>query len=293
MGYPYVTFFPIVVLTTFVGGVRAGIWTAAVSGVASWYFFIAPEYSFAMIWPSTWLALGFYLLVVVVEIMLIHMMEVSLDRLQQERRESARLAEQRRVLFQELQHRVANNLAIVSSVLALQGRRAGKGSPTAIALDDARDRLATMARIHRRLYDPTSAVSDLPRYLEEFSRDLVSASGRDISTRVEAGRFDLDVSRLTTLSLLVSELVTNALKHAFDAGRRGGEIVISLCADEQSRLTLKVSDNGRGLPDDFAGAPPTGLGTQIVASLARQLGGEIVWTSEGGATAHVTFPLAP
>lgn len=293
MGYPYVTFFPVVVLTTFLGGVRAGIWTAAASGLASWYFFIEPQYSLVLSWPSTWLALGFFLLVVTVEITLIHMMEVSLDRLQEERRESARLAEQRRVLFQELQHRVANNLAIVSSVLALQGRRAGAGSTTALALEDARERLATMARIHRRLYDPTSASCNLPLYLEEFSRDLVSASRREISTRVVAERFDLDVSRLTTLSLLVAELVTNALKHAFEAGRRGGEIVISLCADEEARLTLSVSDNGKGLPDGFAEAPPSGLGTQIVASLARQLGGEICWRSDGGATALVTFPLNP
>lgn len=278
-------------LTTFIGGVGPGVFTAVLSGLASWWFFIEPTHSFALIWPSTWLALGFFMLVVGVEIMLIHMMEASLDRLQAERRESARLAEQRRVLFQELQHRVANNLAIVSSVLALQARRAGSGSVTATALEDARERLATMARIHRRLYDPTSAIRDLPLYLEEFSRDLVAASGRDVSTRVEAGRVDLDVSRLTTLSLLVSELVTNALKHAFEAGRRGGEIVISLREADPDNLTLKVSDNGRGLPQDFADAPRPGLGMQIVASLARQLGGEIAWSSEGGATALVTFPL--
>lgn len=293
VGYPYVTFFPVVVLTTFIGGIGAGIFTAAISGIASWWFFIEPEYSFAVLWPSTWLALGFYLLVVGVEIMLIHMMEISLDRLQAERRESARLADQHKVLFQELQHRVANNLAIVSSVLALQARRAGAGTPTATALDDARERLATMARIHRRLYDPTSAARDLPLYLEEFSRDLIGASGRDIATRVQAERFDLDVSRLTTLSLLVSELVTNALKHAFEAGRKGGEIVISLCAEGDERIALRVSDNGRGLPEGFLDSAPTGLGTQIVASLARQLGGEIRWTSEGGATALVTFPLDP
>lgn len=273
-GFPYLTFFPAVIVTTFIAGLWPGILCAVLCGLASLYFFIPPFNSFAMDGASA-IAIGFYVFIVTVDIALIHFMHRAADRLEAKKRVTEELYDQQRTMFQELQHRVANNMTFVSALLQLQKRKiTADPASAANAIDEAQSRIETMSRIHRRLYDPASVDLPVADYFQEICSDLLQATGaRNIVCLVDMPAVKLDIARLTTLSLLVTELVTNSLKHAFVDG--GGTITLKLERLDPARLALTVSDNGRGIPADIDMAASKGLGTRIIQSLAAQLGGEV------------------
>lgn len=292
-GFPYLTFFPAVIITTFLAGLRPGLACAGLSGLASWFYFIPPFNSFHLD-GRTALALIFYVFIVSVDIWLIHFMHRAADRLRAEQEVTGRLYDQQRTMFQELQHRVANNMAFVGSLLHLQKRKVQADPATATdALDEAQRRLEIMSRIHRRLYDPASVDLPIGPYFQEICADLLQATGaRNIVCLVDMPSVKLDIARLMTLSLLVTELVTNSLKHAFAEGA-GGTITLSLEQLDPERLALTVRDDGKGLPADFDADQTKGLGTRIVQGLASQLGGavEALRGLDEGAATRVTFPV--
>lgn len=281
-GFPYITFFPAVILTAFLGGLRPGLLCATLSGLAAWYFFIEPQNSFTLHGPAA-IALGFYVFIVGIDLALIHSMQKSMDRLGAEREVSAGLYAQQRTMFQELQHRVANNMTFVASLLHLQKRKVVADPATAtLALDEASHRIEVMSRIHRRLYDPAALDIPVGQYFQEICHDLLDATGaRNIVVLVDMPTVKLDLVRLMTLSLLTTEVVTNCLKHAF-ADRPSGTIALKLEQLDPDRLGFTIRDDGRGLPDDYDPATSKGLGTRIVQGLAAQLGGELTIKGEKG-----------
>ena len=288
-GYPYVTFFPVVVLTTFFGGAPAGLATAVASGMAAWYFFIPPQNSFALIWPSTYVALGFYALVVGVEILLITSMDLGLSRLRAEQARTAALLAQQQTLFTELQHRVANNMAFVASLLMLQRRKVGRDTQAGEALEEARLRIDTMAQIHRRLYDPAIVSLPVGPYLQDLCSDILKASGsRNVSCRVDAPDATLDIGRLLPLSLIITEVITNSLKHAFAADENGTIHIILTQSSNGFQLT--VQDDGRGFPDGFDTAQTRSLGMRVIQGLTAQIGGSVDFASQQGARTTVAVP---
>lgn len=288
-GFPYLTFFPAVILTTYLCGLRPGITCAVLGGLAAWYQFVPPYKSFALT-GSTAVALGFYAFIVAVDIALIHTMHVSGDRLRVERGVTAALYDQQRTMFQELQHRVANNMQFVAALLTLQRRKvADDPAAAATALDEARVRLETISRIHRRLYDPERISLPIGQYLQELCTDLLDATGaRNVVCLVDVPPVTLDLTRLTTLSLLVVEIVTNALKHAFIPGGRG-TITIRLERLDAGRLALTVADDGRGMPAGFDPGTSRSLGYRISQGLAGQLGGTLAYGGTAGTVVRVEF----
>jgi K+-sensing histidine kinase KdpD len=150
-GFPFLTFFPAVVLSGFLFGRGPGILSAVLCGLLAWYFFIPPAMSFALV-PGAGLALGFYVGVVSVDLLLIDWMQRGTARLRLERERSQMLAERSQLLFSELQHRVSNNLQMVGAVLALQQRSVSDPAARQ-ALADAGGKLQTIGRIQRQLYD--------------------------------------------------------------------------------------------------------------------------------------------
>lgn len=289
-GFPYLTFFPAVIITAFLAGLRPGLVCAILSGLAAWYLFIPPFNSFGLDGASA-ITLGFYIFIVTVDITLIHLMHRAADDLRGEKQVTEALYDQQRTMFQELQHRVANNMAFVSALLHLQKKKvAADPASASSALDEAQSRIETMSRIHRRLYDPASLDLPVAQYFQEICSDLLQATGaKNIVCMVDMPAIRLDIAPLTTLSLLVTELVTNSLKHAF--ADNGGTITLKLERLDQGHLALTVSDNGRGLPAGESLATNKGLGTRIVQSLATQLGGEIKSVSgpEAGVAWRVVF----
>jgi PAS domain S-box-containing protein len=192
--------------------------------------------------------------------------------LQQRRLEQA-LAE-RETLLREVYHRVKNNLQIVQSLLNLRRRGLADG-PAREALDDSVTRVRAMSLVHEKLYQ-TGTLSALS--LRDYTADLVhelgnvadaTARGIRLSTEVDDVHATLELA--VPYGLLLAELVSNSLKHAFAPGQRGH---IAVRMQRQSDgLWLHVQDDGVGLPPGFSLAGSTGMGLQLAGELAAQLGG--------------------
>jgi two-component sensor histidine kinase len=258
------------------------------SGLAAWWFFI-PPIGFSLS-AASGLTLVFFVFVVAVDIAVIELMRRAMTSLGVEQALTAQLYERQRVMFQELQHRVANNMTFVAALLQIKKRTIDSPQASA-ALDEARERLVTMAQIHRRLYDPASLELSVGASLRELCDDLVQAAGVEgVTCSVRVDGVDLDTPRLVTLSLLVAEVVTNSLKHAF-ADRGSGQITIDLGPLDDDRAALVIADDGPGFPD----ANPhldgrISLGFGIMQSLAGQLGGALDFPAGAGARVRLVFP---
>jgi two-component sensor histidine kinase len=275
---PFITFFPAILLVAVFSGAAAATAIAVIGALLALYLFIPPYQLFPATW-WIWTVMTLYAVTSAVLIVSVHYLNRAMDDLELERDRS-------RALFRELQHRVANNMQFAAALLALQRRRTGDG-PAAEVLERTRERFEAMARLHRRLYDPTALEGPLSDYLESLCREMVEVSGaKNIVCLAQIDNdIRLDLQKLLTLSLVVSELVTNSLKHAFN--ETGGTISINLERAER-QLLLTIADNGRGLP--VVTDAPKGLGMQVLESLAQQLGGSLKVVSEKGVTARLTFP---
>ena len=289
VGYPFITFFPAVILSTFLFGLRPGIFAAMLCGWLSWYFFIqAPGAEFLD--AGVLVALIFYTGVVSVDIALIHWMQQANFNLAVERERSRALAENRELLFHELQHRVSNNLQVVAAMLSLQ-RRHIDDQAAARAMDDAASRLSLIGRISRALYDPAQDGQDLHAFLTRLTADVIEASGRsDIHVSVSAPPgLVLESHVAVPLALIVAEAVSNAIEHGLP--HRGGTIEVSL-EDSSGALSLKIADDGDGLPAGFEISQGNSIGLRIASGLASQLSGRFGLhpRPEGGAIARLDLP---
>jgi two-component sensor histidine kinase len=184
---------------------------------------------------------------------------------------SAAAGEDLQLLLDEQGHRIKNDLAIASALVMLQAR--AQSDPTVrAALESAVARVHVLAKGYDHLR--TSArdqATDMPRYLGEVCWKLgESLRGvRPIAVEVEADRIEIRSQTATRLGLIVNELVTNALKHAFP-DERGGTVYVRL-RRSAGELTLEVEDNGIGCPE----APTDGLGSRLVRLLVQQLRGQM------------------
>ncbi|KMS58624.1 sensor histidine kinase [Sphingobium cupriresistens] len=289
VGYPFLTFFPAVILSSFLFGVRPGVFAAVLCGVTSWYVFIPPNGSFAFN-PAVAVAMLFYTGVVAVDIILIHFMQRANFNLAVERERSRALAENRELLFHELQHRVSNNLQVVAAMLSLQ-RRHVDHDVARRALDDASARLSLIGRISRALYDPSGVGQDMRAFLNALTTDIVDASGRtDIQVIVTApDGLRIDPNITVPLALVVAESVSNAIEHGLPD--RGGAIAVTL-ESNNGALALQVADDGQGIATDSPTDKSESLGLRIAHALAAQLGGHFALTAapQGGAVARLDLP---
>jgi len=212
-----------------------------------------------------------------------------------ERRRAERLSaslQEKEVLLKELHHRVKNNLQVIASLLALQSRYVR--DPQALELfKESETRVRLMATIHEALYKSPS-LSELNG--ERFIRDVTTNLLRSYAINPDTIELDIDVSRVTfgidlavPCGLILNELVSNALKHAFPDGRKGAiRVALSHTA---GHYALTVGDNGVGLPPDVDWRHENGtMGWQLVHALTEQLGGEIDVQSDAGTAVTITFP---
>ncbi|MAK98822.1 MAG: histidine kinase [Erythrobacteraceae bacterium] len=276
-GFPYLTFFPAVIITAFFFGVGPGTVCAVLCGMLAWFFFIAPFGSFDLQFGSA-LALGFYLFIVSVDITLIHWMQMANRDLDAERRRSIALKDNTEVLFKELQHRVGNNLQMVGSLISLQKNRMTDEGARA-ALDEASRRLGLVGRIQRQLYDPAGAQVSLAAYIDQICRDVIAASGRSGLGYEFVAHADtvLPPDKAIPTALVVAEALNNAIEHGFGS-REGGQIVVTVAPFEGGTEVI-VADDGIGLPEGFDLARAESLGLKIARTLAQSLGGRFTMSA--------------
>lgn len=196
---------------------------------------------------------------------------------------------EREVLLREIHHRVKNNLQIVSSLLNIQSKLLD--DPTAkSAVQAGRDRVQSMALTHKLLYQNQNLSNlSLKDYISQLTDSLVDTYGANngVALAQEIDEILIDVDTAVNLGLLINELISNAMKHAF-SDFQNAEILIQLKQREQ-HLELVVADNGKGMTE--AQEERSSYGMRLVRSLSQALRGQLSINSDGGTKVKLTMPI--
>jgi len=210
-------------------------------------------------------------------------------------RQVQELLQEKDMLLEEMAHRVANSLQIIASILFLKARTV-RSEETRLQLEDAHQRVLSVAAVQQHLHlsghnEPIEIASYLIKLCDTLAQSMIGGS-RPITLKVEADAGTALSREAVSIGLIVTELVMNALKHAFPGEKSDAAIVVSYkVAGTDWKLT--ISDNGIGKPDVSAGNSKPGLGTSLVRALTRQLEAVVEIASDSRATAvsitHATF----
>jgi two-component sensor histidine kinase len=228
---------------------------------------------------------------------LLAMEDVTERRLAKHERDE--LLRQKDLLLEEMQHRVANSLAIIASILLLKARTV-TSAETRAHLEDAHKRVMSVATVQKHLHPSEAGVSielssNLTHLCGSLSNSMINDEFCSIDTRVSRG--GVTSSAAVSIGLIVTELVINALKHAFPESKPGCTVVVAYEVNGTD-WKLTVSDNGCGARGDSAWPPAkVGLGTSIVTALAASLDARVETESSPAGTnvsvTHSTFKSLP
>lgn len=206
-------------------------------------------------------------------------------------REKDELLRQKDVLLDELRHRVANSLQIIASIIMMKARTV-ESEETRRHLQDAHQRVMSVAAVQDHLHasipgTPVELGPYLSKLCEALSHSMIG-DNRSISLKVHGEGGSASCRDAESLGLIVTELVINSLKHAFNDDTKDGQITVAFDV-AGTDWKLSISDNGTGKPDGVFAQPKTGLGTGIVKALAKQLDAQVVTLSgRQGTTVSVT-----
>lgn len=210
-----------------------------------------------------------------------------------ERKVSASLRE-KEVLLKEVHHRVKNNLQIISSLLSLQSRQT-RDEKALAAIKESQNRVRSIALIHEMLYQSQNlAEINFREYLHALTSNLLRSYGRASAIQIEIDTEDAKLSLNSAIpcGLIINELVSNSLKHAFPQDRKG-RIHVSVKQENNLCFSLLVRDDGVGFPSTVNYLEPETLGLRLVGSLTNQLGGRMIMETgrgnEGGTGFRITF----
>ncbi len=205
--------------------------------------------------------------------------------------EAVRHSREKEVLLQEIHHRVKNNLQIITSLLRMQSR-AVQDPAFSEALRECQNRVASMALIHDKLY----RARDLARVsFGEYVRDLTNniltsyaLPARSVRVRLDIDDLSLSLDYAVPCGLILNELMSNCLKHAFPVGH-SGTVYIGFHAEGEEELCLVVRDDGVGVPADVDLARTSSLGWRLIRALVEQLGGVVQCQTAGGTSVEIRF----
>lgn len=202
---------------------------------------------------------------------------------------------EKEMLLKEVHHRVKNNLAVIASLFYLQQRDLTDPGMIRV-MQESQDRVRSMAMVHESLYNSDSmAEVDFADYADNLARQLIDSYSRDGHIRLTTALAPISMSINTAVpcGLILNEIVTNAVKHAFPDGR-SGNIHLSLSQPDSRTCVLEVRDDGTGLPDDFDPAVGHSLGLHLIRSLSRQVDGVYEFLpASPGTLARLTLNVPP
>lgn len=202
---------------------------------------------------------------------------------------------EKEMLLKEVHHRVKNNLAVIASLFYLQQRDLTDPGMIRV-MQESQDRVRSMAMVHESLYNSDSmAEVDFADYADNLARQLIDSYSRDGHIRLTTALAPVSMSINTAVpcGLILNEIVTNAVKHAFPDGR-SGNIHLSLSQPDPRTCVLEVRDDGTGLPDGFDPAVGHSLGLHLIRSLSRQVDGVYEFLpASPGTLARLTLNVPP
>ena len=200
---------------------------------------------------------------------------------------------EKEILLREIHHRVKNNLQLISSLLRMQLRQIkSKDEGPVEAFEDIQRRIKAMAFVHEAMYQSENLeLVDAALYIQRIVANLrISSprSGQELRLETHVQSVTLSINVALACGLIVNELVTNSLKHAFPEDREG-EVVVTLESTGEAEFQLTVSDDGVGMPKHIDLQHPESLGLELVTDLARQLNGTVEFTRSEGTEFRVRF----
>ncbi len=201
------------------------------------------------------------------------------------------LLKEKELLLTEVHHRIKNNMNTISGLLMLQAASMSDGAAVT-ALNDARSRVQSMMLMYDKLYRSEDYRKiNIKEYFEKFIDDifLIFENSRQITIIKDIEDFILDTKTIFPMGIVINELITNAFKYAFPDGRKGS-IKVSICKSGDE-ITLAVSDDGAGLPDEIAASKSGGFGLNLVSALTEQIGGEVNISNENGTRVEIVFSV--
>jgi PAS domain S-box-containing protein len=205
-------------------------------------------------------------------------------------------------LLREIHHRVKNNLQVISSLLSLQSDYA-KGIDSSKLFDESQNRISTIALIHEHLYQSEDlAEINIGQYIGDLTNNLLTVygdEGNNVSVKFNTDDLTVDIDTAIPCGLIINELFSNCLKHAF-VPQNGGKktekpkdlISVGFNSNNSGSLVLLVKDNGIGLPEGLDYKDTESLGLQLVCMLTEQLGGVIEVGNSVGCEFRITFPIS-
>lgn len=205
--------------------------------------------------------------------------------------EISRQNEEKSLMLKEIHHRVKNNLQIISSLLNLHAETIHDQRVLSL-FEDLRHRVNSMALIHEKMYQSKNLVNvDMAGYIDELIRTLIDTydSNKNIRLVADIGRIEFRIDTIVPLGLILSEIVSNSLKYAFE-GREQGTIEVSMKKLSANVFVLEVGDDGGGIPAGVDFKTTDSLGMMLIRMLTEQLDGEVtVVSNEKGTKYKVVF----
>jgi len=200
---------------------------------------------------------------------------------------------EKEILLRELYHRTKNNMQVISSMLTLQAAMTPKNSEVRKLVKDTENRILTMSLVHQKLYQSRDlSLLDIREYIDDLAHLIIRSYGispQRITLVSEIESIALLLDTAIPCGLLLNELLSNALEHAFP-GDRDGEISVRLFRNDDELLELQVSDNGVGVPKDFDFGGQKTLGLRTIFSIAEhQMQGRVTFTGNPGVTCIIEF----
>ena len=198
---------------------------------------------------------------------------------------------EKEVLLSEVHHRVKNNMAVISSLLALQSEYVYDKKYLDM-FNESQSRIRSMSLVHEKLYmSDDFAHVDVRDYVSSLAHNVRSTfmGKKNVSININAEAMGLDIDNLIPCGLIINEILTNAFKYAFN-DTEDPEIGISMVKVDNDNVSLTIKDNGIGLPEGFDISRSKGLGLKLVHILAKQLDGKLEVMGNNGTTFRLTFP---
>lgn len=215
----------------------------------------------------------------------------KLVKVNESERQLTQSVKEKEILLSEVQHRVKNNLAVIMGLLNFQVDKA-TSEESKMLLQEAKNRTMSIAMVHERLYKRKDfSRIDFSQYLSELVKEVVH--GHELSTRInvieDIEETEVDISKAIPAGLIVNELITNSLKHAFDRSHICPEIKISI-SQSLDKISVTIADNGKGFDRENHQKSNT-LGMDLIESLTEQIEGKVNFKKNEGTQVNVQFTV--